>query len=199
MALSAKERQQVLGLAIALAVAGGIAFWMYWRAPKQAHVAALRDSVQTLTAEVTTARRDLARGTVDDLQERIRYYQGVLVNLRQLAPDPNEVTTLIDDITEQSRRRGVQIAGISPMPVEKREAFDVYRYRFTVFGHYDEIGAFLADIASLRRVMVPEDLTLVPADQANQRTYSDTTGALIQADFELRTFVKPVGGEASGG
>ncbi len=201
MALSAKERQQALGLAIVLAIAAAIAFWVYWRGPSQARATALRDSVETLTAEVTTARRDLARGTVDDLQGRIQYYEGMLLGLRALAPDPNEVTTLIDDISARSRARGVEIAALNPLPVESGAAFETHRYRFTVFGHYDQIGAFLSDIASLRRVMVPVELTLVPANDNDRRTYADTTGALIQADFLLRTFVKPVPeeGGSSGG
>ena len=200
MALGAKERQQLLIFAIVAAVAGAAVFWVYWRGPTQTRVLVLRDSVQTLNAEVTTARRDLARGTVSDLQERIRYYEGMLENLRALAPDPNEVTTLIDDISARSRQRGVEIAALAFMPVERRDAFEVYRYRFTVFGHYDEIGAFLSDIASLRRVMVPDELELVLAEEEEHRTYGDTTGALIKANFQLRTFVKlaRVSGESGG-
>ena len=42
MALGAKERQQVLGVAIFLAIVGAVAFWMYWRTPKEAELAALQ-------------------------------------------------------------------------------------------------------------------------------------------------------------
>jgi type IV pilus assembly protein PilO len=199
MALTAKERQQVLGLAIVVALAAGAVFWMYWRTPTVERIAVVRDSLETLNAEVTTARRDLARGTVENLQERIQYYEATLERLRALAPDPNEVTTLIDDISARARQRGVEIGELAPLTVEQLDAFEVHRYRFTVYGHYNDIGAFLSDIASLPRVMVPADLSLTPADAISQRTYGDTTGALIQAQFQLRTFVKPVGGGGGAG
>lgn len=199
MAMTSQERQRLLVLAILVAVAAGAAFWIYWRAPSVARAGVLRDSVETLTAEVANARRDLARGTVEDLQASIRYYEATLERLRELAPDPNEVTTLIDDISRRSRERGIAIGELAPLTVDRRDAFEVHRYRFTVYGHYDEIGGFLSDIATLRRVMVPSDLSLVPADPVNQRTFGDTTGALIQARFQLHTFVKPVNRESGAG
>jgi Tfp pilus assembly protein PilO len=66
-------------------------------------------------------------------------------------------------------------------------AFDIYRYRFQVYGHYDQIGEFLADVASLSRIMVPQDLVLRPASQQTQKLVGDTLGALLEASFDLRT------------
>ena len=70
--------------------------------------------------------------------------------------------------------------------------FNIVRYRWTVMGHYDQIGVMMSDIAQLSRIMVPYDLSLEPAADVTQRTLGDTTGALLQAEFNLRTFVKPV-------
>ena len=78
-------------------------------------------------------------------------------------------------------------------------AFDIYRYRYQVYGHYDDIGEFLADISSLARIMVPQGLVLKPAGQQTQKLIGDTLGALLEADFDVRTYVKraPAGGSAN--
>ncbi|MBI3082688.1 MAG: type 4a pilus biogenesis protein PilO, partial [Gemmatimonadetes bacterium] len=69
----------------------------------------------------------------------------------------------------------------------------------SVIGHYDEIGEFLADVASLRRIMVPLEVAVTRASQTAANTYRDTTGALAQATFQLRTFVKPGAADTVGG
>jgi len=191
MALDAKQRQQLLGFAIFLAVVAVVGFWMYWRAPKVAQVASLRVSIDSLQARVDSARRDLAAGTVEMLRQRIRNFEASLRLMRTLVPTGAEVPSLIDDVTARARRRGVEIAELTPVPPEPGTPFETHRYRFSVIGHYDNIGEFLADVASLRRIMVPFELSVTRASQAAATTYGDTTGALAQASFQLRTFVKP--------
>ena len=196
MALSQKDRQQVLILLIVMAVGGGAAFWYMWRAPKIETVGALELEIDSLNTVVDSARRDLARGTVESMERRVAEYESSLRLMRRLVPLENEVPTLIDNIASRASMRGVNIQELNPQSVEAAGLFDVYRYRLSVVGHYDEIGEFLSDVASLPRIMVPYDLRLNPAQAQQQQLYADTTGALLQAQFLVRTFVKsqPAGG-----
>ena len=52
------------------------------------------------------------------------------------------------------------------------------------------MGEFLSDIASLPRIIVPQDVVLRAAQQQAQKLLGDTTGALLEAQFGIRTFVK---------
>ncbi len=190
MALSQRERQQLMILAIILALGGAAAFWFYWRQPKLAEEQALRQRVDSLHALVDSARKDLARGTVEDLRRRVADYERGLSLMRRLVPSGAEVPSLIDDVASRARLRGVHIGQIQPQNPEFAVPFQVQRYRFSVFGHYDQVGEFLADIATLQRIMVPYDLQLTPASVTAQQAYADTSGALLEARFQLRTFVK---------
>ncbi|MBI2073196.1 MAG: type 4a pilus biogenesis protein PilO [Gemmatimonadetes bacterium] len=199
MALDAKQRQQLLGFAIFLAVVAVVAFWMYWRAPKVAEMAGMRIRIDSLQARVDSARRDLASGTVEALRRRVRDFEASLGVMRTLVPTGAEVPSLIDDVSARAKRRGVEIAEITPMSPGPGRPFETHRYRFSVIGHYDEIGEFLADVASLRRIMVPLEVAVTRASQTAANTYRDTTGALAQATFQLRTFVKPGAADTVGG
>jgi len=199
MALDAKQRQQLLGVAIFLAIVAVVAFWMYWRAPRETQVTSMRVSIDSLQARVDSARRDLASGTVEVLRQRVRNFEASLRLMRTLVPTGAEVPSLIDDVTARARRRGVEIAELTPVSPELGTPFETHRYRFSVIGHYDEIGEFLADVASLRRIMVPFELSVTRASQAAATTYGDTTGALAQAAFQLRTFVKPAAADTVSG
>ena len=191
MAMTTKERQQVLGIAIIVAIAGGVAFWMLWRAPRMEEQQLLRTEVDSLTRQVELARQDLATGTVESIRQRSADFEVTLERLKELVPTGNDVATLIEEIANRARRSGVEIGQMNAPIDELGVPFNVVRYRWTVLGHFDQIGVLMSDIAQLSRIMVPYDLTLQQAEAVAQRTLADTTGALLRAEFMLRTFVKP--------
>jgi type IV pilus assembly protein PilO len=170
-------------------------------AAREERVVAIRDTIAQLEASTDSAKRELARGTVEDLRKRLDTYRGSLALLRRLVPERNEVPNLLDDISSRGRIRGVTLSQVVPMPVEAGPVpFDTYKYNMSVIGRYDQIGAFLADVASLQRIIVPYDLTLDQANTTAAKALGDTTGALLEAKFQVRTFVKSPTpeGQASG-
>ena len=147
-------------------------------------------------AETDSVKRDLAKGSVEDLKQKTEAYRGTLENLRQLVPAGSEVPGLIDAITGRAKMRGVHLASLTPQPVEDGPApFDTHRYKISVIGHYDEVGEFLTDIANLRRIIVPIDIRLVGANAATSRALGDTTKSMLEAQFMMKTFVKSGGTE----
>ena len=170
-------------------------------ATRKAHVTAIRDTIVSLEAATDSAKKELARGTVADVRKRLESYRGSLSLLRRLVPERNEVPNLLDDISTRSKIRGVTLSQVVPQPVEQGPApFDTYKYNMSVIGRYDQIGQFMADVASLQRIIVPYDLTIAVANSQAAKVLGDTTGALLEAKFQIRTYVKSPNseGEASG-
>jgi len=126
-------------------------------------------------------------------------FEGGLSLMRTLVPTDAEVARLINDISDRAKLRNIEVADLSPLGYEESPAYRVARYRFQVLGHYDDIGAFLSDIASLRRIMVPYQLSLTLATDAAQKAVGDTAGGLIAASFQLKTYVKQASVEGEGG
>jgi type IV pilus assembly protein PilO len=167
---------------------------------RQQQVVATRDTIARLDAATDSAKKELARGTVEDLRKRLDTYRGSLALLRRLVPERNEVPNLLDDISSRSKIRGVTLSQVVPLPVEAGPApFDTYKYNMSVIGHYDGIGQFMADVASLQRIIVPYDLSVSPANANAAKAMNDTSGALLEVKFQIRTYVKTSAeGEASG-
>jgi type IV pilus assembly protein PilO len=199
MAMTAGERQRALILVIVVVIAGGAGFWVYWRGPRVEEQRVLQAQIDSLSARVENARRDLASGTVESIRQSVQDYEAMLDRMTLLVPTGNEVTTLIDEISARAKRNGVEIAEFNPLAVEIGQSFDIYRYRWTVFGHYNQIGVLMSDIAGLSRIMVPYDVELTHADDAQRAAYADTTQSLLRAQFFLRTFVKPQAPADEGG
>jgi len=164
---------------------------------RQARVAALSDTAATLQASVDSAKREMANGSVEEIRRRSEEYKATLAVLRQFVPEQNEVPNLLDDISTRAKVRGVNLATVVPQLVEPGPApFDTYRYDMSVIGRYDQIGQFLADVAGLRRIIVPQDVKLTAADLTKAKALGDTTKAMLEAKFTVRTFVKSTGGMA---
>jgi type IV pilus assembly protein PilO len=164
-------------------------------------IVAMRDTIAKFEAATDSAKKELARGTVADVRKRLETYRASLVMLRRLVPERNEVPNLLDDISTRGKIRGVTLSQVVPQPVEAGPApFNTYKYNMSVIGRYDQIGQFLADVASLQRIIVPYDLTVAAASGNTAKVLADSTEALLEAKFQIRTFVKSPNseGEASG-
>jgi type IV pilus assembly protein PilO len=208
MAISNEKATPLLALGLA-ALVGYIAYTgaviqmvgISGLATRKAHVTAIRDTIVNLEAATDSAKKELARGTVADVRKRLESYRGSLSLLRRLVPERNEVPNLLDDISTRSKIRGVTLSQVVPQPVEQGPApFDTYKYNMSVIGRYDQIGQFMADVASLQRIIVPYDLTIAVANSQAAKVLGDTTGAMLEAKFQIRTYVKSPNseGEASG-
>ena len=165
--------------------------------PRMVHADSMRDSLKVLQARIDTAKRDIAKESVEDVTKRVGAYRGSLALLRTLVPEQREVNNMLDDVNMRSRMRGVRMTGFKPEPPQPGPApFDTYGYDFVVIGRYHQVAEFLTDIASLRRIMVPGDVKLVAASLAQGRAFGDTT-AMLEAHFTVRTYVKSKAAEDS--
>ena len=208
MALSSQKSTPILVILLAgitgyIAYTGSIidAVGLQGMSGRTARIEAIEDTIAKLDAATDSAKKELARGTVADLRKRLETYRGSLALLRRLVPERNEVPNLLDDISTRSKIRGVVLSQVVPLPVESGPApFDTYKYNMSVIGHYDQIGAFMADVASLQRIIVPYDLSVAAASQGAAKALNDTSGSLLEAKFQVRTYVKSSSaeGEASG-
>jgi Tfp pilus assembly protein PilO len=154
-------------------------------------ITARQKTLDSLVLMTDSAKKLLAQGSVEDLRRRLEGYRASLELMRRLVPDRNEVANLMDEISTRAKIRGVQVAQFQPLPPEPGPApFQTYKYQYSVIGRFDQLGEFLSDVASLQRIIVPVDLTLGVADAARAKALGDSSGALLEARFQVRTFVK---------
>lgn len=158
---------------------------------QSAQVVAMEDTLRTLEAQIDSAKKELAKGTVEDLRRRIDGHRASLQLMRRLVPERSEVPNLLDAISTRAKVRGVNLSQVVPLPEEAGPApFNTDKYQMQVIGHYDEIGQFLADIASLERIIVPYDVSLGAATDQAAKALGDSSGSLLEAKFQIRTYVK---------
>ncbi len=160
-------------------------------------VQAERDSLADLQTRIDGAKRNLARESLDQVRARVDSFRASLAVLRSLVPDETEVANLIDDVALRARVHGVTLSGFVPNPPQPGPPpFDTRSYQWTAVGRYNNIGAFLTDVASLRRIIVPGDMSIAAANVQQARVLGDTT-SMLEAHFTMRTYIKAKASEDS--
>ena len=68
---------------------------------RKARVTAMKDTLATLEGEIASARKELARGTAEDLRKRLDGHRASLALLRRLVPASTEVPTLLAGLSRK--------------------------------------------------------------------------------------------------
>lgn len=121
-----------------------------------------------------------------ELEERLREYRRQLDALEALIPVVSEIGLLLRAISDAEERTGVEVTEMRPETLDEGDHYDRLGYELAVLGSYHAIGAFLAEIASLDRIVTPEELTMTAA---SARATGDDRNASVVASFRIRTYV----------
>ena len=191
--LPKNQRDQAMVLLGVLGFAAVFAHWYLIFDPRNTELTALEERVESLASQNDRAKLELARGNPERLRQDVIAMRANLEAMRQLVPTSNEVPSLLEQVSTAARRVGLDLGAVEPEPVIPGEQFDTYRYRIKVLGDYHALGAFMANVGSLTRIMAPVNLQLKPrlaggAAGANARRPLVTRQPL-ESSFQIQTYV----------
>lgn len=183
------SRQKLIlgGLVLAGLVYGG---YTYLYSPRAAHVAEMEERLESLQAQNRTARILVEQGGEAAVEERLTEYSDQLVRVEGLIPSAEELPDLLDAISSEARRTGVDLSLIQPTGAEVAEFYTRRTYDLAVLGSYHQIGEFLTRVGSLPRIITPIELH-VTVQEGEVRDGSPR----LEARFAIETYVLPAPGE----
>lgn len=162
-------------------------------APKRAEVVAMEMRLENLQIQNRTARALTDAGARAEVEGRLDAYRTQLTTVEGLIPSSEELPDLLDAISAEAQRTGVELALIQPVGANAEQFYTRRSYELAVLGSYHAIGAFLTEIASLQRIVTPTTL-----DLSVEREATAGENPRLQARFEIETYVLPVGMAAGG-
>lgn len=182
--LPQNQRDQVMVLLAVIGIAAAGAYWYMVWSPKHDDLVTRQAHVDTLVAKNDTVMREVKSGAVTRLTKEAEQYQRTLAAMRNLVPTTNEVPVLLDQVSTAARRSGLELGDVHPGPRVIGEHFDAYRYNIRVLGDYNAIGAFLANVGSLDRIVAPMNVQLVPSSTQERKNRTR-----LEARLDLQTYV----------
>ena len=186
--LPTNQRDQVMLLVGVVGIIGAFAFWNWVYSPKNEALDLTREHIERLDASNQRAKAIMARGSVEQLQEESKRLQANLDLMRTLIPTGNEVPALLDQILGAARRTGLEFSNFAPTATVQGESFDTYRFRMSMQGSYHQIGELLTAIGSLRRVIVPVNVSLAASTTREARA-NRPDERILTANFDIQTYV----------
>ncbi|HSR42503.1 MAG TPA: type 4a pilus biogenesis protein PilO [Longimicrobiales bacterium] len=194
MALGPSDpKQQKALVAILLAGVATFLVYQYVYTPKMEEVAEVQVRVETLEASNQRARVLAARGG-GNIEEQLALYERHVMRLEELIPASEEVAALLRTITAEARRLGVEVAEVTPDPVEQGQFYTKEIYSMRAVGEYHAVGQFLTAIASLPRIITPVEMDLSRLQAGRAETFPDMEQPVV-AGFRIETYVLPEAGQ----
>ena len=179
-----------------LAILATVAFFFYVYQPANEELTAQQERVEQLKTANEKVKKELARGSAEQLRQQAQMYAQNLDVMRQLVPTGNEVPALLEQVSTAARRAGLDLSTVEPQPVVVGDQFDTYRYRLSVFGSYHQVAEFLTNVGSLTRIVAPVNMSLVVTqDPAATKSRRRADQAVLDTDFEIQTYVAKSGAE----
>lgn len=186
------KREQTLLAVILCALGLSVVFYLYVFTPKSETIVEQSSHVDALTAANQSAAKELKAGNLRQLKEDAGRYAENLAVMRRLVPTVNEVSGLLEQVSNSARKVGLDIASVTPQPVTAGAGYDSHRYRLVVKGGYNSITEFLTDVGSLPRIVTPMVLKMKVegvAELSGPRRRTPADRANINTEFDIETYV----------
>ncbi|NIP81809.1 MAG: type 4a pilus biogenesis protein PilO [Gemmatimonadetes bacterium] len=176
-----KQRRVLLGLLPILLL---VAYWYWPHSGAVEEVDAMRTRLENLEARNSQARLRAPQSA--QLEERLAQFERHIQRLEQLVPRSEEVSRLLNTISERADQIGVEVARFNPGATAPGPHYNRRVFEMTVLGSYHEVGRFLSEIGSLPRIVTPINLNMQPDDRRER-----DQGQGLRASFQIETYVLP--------
>lgn len=187
-AMPTSQRDQAMLLVAIVAFGGVFLYWNFVFQPKKEELDLLVTRIENLDASTRRVKQSLARGSTDSLDQKKVELDENLRLMRTLIPTGNEVPALLDQILAAARQGNTEVGDFAPSQTVKGTTFDTYGFRLTLRGTYHQIGEVLTAIASLRRIIVPVNVSLTPSTEPGRGDQAPGE-QLLTASFDVQTYV----------
>jgi type IV pilus assembly protein PilO len=167
-------------------------FYYFVYSPRSEQIATLQDEFDRLESSNAATEAGMSRYGAN-LTRQLEIYKQHMQIIERLIPRRNDIPNLLVAMGEQAQTYNVVWGGFSPSAEEPGTYYNRAAYEISVTGEYHDIGAYLAAVGSLPRIVKPTRLQLGPValspDQAARR--ASTQGPLLRAVFQIETYVAP--------
>lgn len=186
--LDPQQRQKLL-LAAALVLGGGYLFNSYVYGPRAEALATLEEELENVQLQNRSARAVTASDATADMERKLGVYRDQLKAVEGLIPSSEELPDLLDAISAEAQRTGVEVTLIQPVGAIEEEYYTRRVYDVAVLGSYHAIGDFLTRVASLRRIVTPVNLTLSSRESSAPAAAPASESPRLEARFSIETYV----------
>jgi type IV pilus assembly protein PilO len=161
-------------LCIVVAAAVLVALWFVWLTNSNDELEAARAKEVTLRADYQ--KKVAQAANLELLKKQREQVQQYVTLLEKQLPSKAEMDALLSDINQAGLGRSLQFELFRPGQVSVKDYYAELPIAVRVTGRYHDMGAFVADVANLSRIVTLNNLSVTPQKDglvmdATARTY----------------------------
>lgn len=180
-----QQRRLLIGLVPLLAL---FAYWYFLHPGFVTELEGMEARLENLETRNSQAR--LRAPQSQQLQETLVTFERHIERLEQLVPKGEEVSRLLNQISERADQIGVSVVRFRPAGTTIGDHYHRRTFEMTVHGTYHQVGHFLAEIGSLPRIITPINLSIIPYT-IRGRADQPESEQRVEASFVIETYVLP--------
>ncbi|RZI67560.1 type 4a pilus biogenesis protein PilO [Variovorax guangxiensis] len=162
-------------LCVAVTILVLVALWFVWLTNSNDELEAARATEVTLKADYQ--KKVAQAANLELLKKQREQVQQYVTLLEKQLPSKAEMDALLSDINQAGLGRSLQFELFRPGQVAVKDYYAELPIALRVTGRYHDMGAFVADVANLSRIVTLNDLSISPQKDgaltmdATARTY----------------------------
>lgn len=183
----------VLKIALGVVLAGGVLGVFFFTHFLPFSYPVRKERIDALKADFEKKSTELARAraSVADLPRFEAEYQQLhdrWTMAAELLPADRQMPALLRKVTLAGEQTGVTFVSFKPSGVKPETYYNEMPVEILVHGNYHQVGAFLAEIANMRRIITVSDLKLTSNDKGEDGT---SIASMTASAYSLNTGPAP--------
>lgn len=177
---------------ILLALTGGAIYsWNKFRhEPRSAEVQNLARHSSALAAANQAAREAIGQLGVDSVITMTQVYDNFYSVLEPLLPSDTTSSALQPAIAQLATEYDVTLTNLEPAERIRGEVYDTESYHVSARGRYHDLGAFLAALGSLSRIVRVTNLDAEVTSTSNSQAGGPSAEHFVNIEFTLESYLR---------
>lgn len=186
MAEADSNRQKIMLGVLLLGLLGYVGY-TYAYQPRAQRLGELESRLEALEFQNRVARQLTEDRGRDRVERQLAEHREQLARVEGLIPSSEELPDLLDAISAEAQRTGVELALIQPSEASAEAFYTRRTYDLGVLGPYHQIAEFLTRIGSLPRIITPINLNVTVKNEGSAGEEPQ-----LEARFSIETYVLPL-------
>jgi type IV pilus assembly protein PilO len=165
-----------------------VALWFVWLTNSNDELESERAKEVTLKADYS--KKVAQAANLELLKKQREQVQQYVTLLEKQLPSKAEMDALLSDINQAGLGRSLQFELFRPGQVSVKDYYAELPIAVRVTGRYHDMGAFVADVAALSRIVTLNNITVTPQKDKDMLTMDTTARTFRYLDDDERAAQK---------
>ncbi|MFM9922090.1 type 4a pilus biogenesis protein PilO [Variovorax sp. H27-G14] len=165
-----------------------VALWFVWLTNSNDELESERTKEVALKADYS--KKVAQAANLDLLKKQREQVQQYVTLLEKQLPSKAEMDALLSDINQAGLGRSLQFELFRPGQVSVKDYYAELPIAMRVTGRYHDMGAFVADVAALSRIVTLNNITVTPQKDKDMLTMDTTARTFRYLDDDERAAQK---------